>query len=66
MNAPCKDCKDRAPGCHSRCEKYIAFTEEVKRRREAERADAELFASNPNRQARVRHYQIQKLRGNHK
>ena len=20
---PCKDCPDRSPGCHSRCEKYI-------------------------------------------
>lgn len=23
--APCKDCKDRVLGCHSKCEKYIAF-----------------------------------------
>ena len=25
MLAPCKDCPDRVLGCHSVCEKYIAF-----------------------------------------
>lgn len=25
LNAPCKDCPDRVVGCHSTCEKYIAF-----------------------------------------
>ena len=28
MKAPCKDCPDRAAGCHSSCEKYRAFREE--------------------------------------
>lgn len=23
--APCKDCPDRAPGCHSTCERYAEF-----------------------------------------
>lgn len=23
--APCKDCKERELGCHSKCEKYLAF-----------------------------------------
>lgn len=27
MNAPCKDCPDRSPGCHSRCERYKAYRE---------------------------------------
>ena len=26
--APCKDCPDRHQGCHSECEKYIAFRKE--------------------------------------
>lgn len=30
MKAPCKDCPDRVLGCHSKCEKYIAFSEENK------------------------------------
>ena len=25
MKAPCKDCPDRYPGCHAKCEKYIAW-----------------------------------------
>lgn len=25
MNAPCKDCEDRKPRCHSDCEKYLKF-----------------------------------------
>lgn len=28
MNAPCKDCMERYVGCHSKCEKYIAYKEE--------------------------------------
>lgn len=27
MLPPCKDCPDRAPGCHGKCEKYKAFAE---------------------------------------
>lgn len=26
--APCKDCPDRQVGCHSTCEKYLAFRKE--------------------------------------
>ena len=28
IKAPCKDCPDRKQGCHSTCEKYIAFRKE--------------------------------------
>lgn len=28
MLAPCKDCKDREIGCHSKCERYKEFVEE--------------------------------------
>lgn len=31
LKPPCKDCKDRKVGCHSICEKYIAYDEERKR-----------------------------------
>lgn len=34
MNAPCKDCQDRAPHCHGQCPKYAAF----KAAKEAENA----------------------------
>lgn len=23
--APCKDCKNRNPGCHDKCEKYLVW-----------------------------------------
>lgn len=36
MVAPCKDCPDRRPHCHSSCEKYIAFQQQCKERREQE------------------------------
>ena len=25
LKAPCENCPDRHPGCHSECEKYIAY-----------------------------------------
>lgn len=27
MQAPCKNCEDRNVGCHSKCEKYLAYAE---------------------------------------
>ena len=35
--APCKDCPDRYPGCHSKCEKYQAFYRENEKRLEENR-----------------------------
>ena len=29
MTAPCHHCPDRAPGCHSVCEKYRAYRAEM-------------------------------------
>lgn len=26
---PCKDCEDRAPGCHGYCEKYKEYRQEL-------------------------------------
>ena len=28
IKAPCKDCVDREPSCHSSCEKYISWKKE--------------------------------------
>ena len=28
MIAPCKDCQERTVGCHSSCDKYLAFRAE--------------------------------------
>ena len=34
MCAPCKDCSERACGCHAKCEKYAAFRVEADKARE--------------------------------
>lgn len=28
MMPPCYECKDRAPGCHGKCQRYAAFAAE--------------------------------------
>lgn len=33
--SPCQFCEDREVGCHSKCEKYADFLEEVAKQREA-------------------------------
>lgn len=33
MSAPCKDCPERACGCHAKCEKYAAFRVEADKAR---------------------------------
>ena len=39
MTAPCKDCRERHHGCHSECEKYLAFSKENEERRKAKAAE---------------------------
>ena len=46
MNAPCKNCPDRRPHCHSCCDKYIEyvkFREDVRKRKHSEH-DADAIA----------------------
>lgn len=40
MRVPCKDCPDRHPLCHSDCERYKAYREDVDRRRTERQAEA--------------------------
>lgn len=48
MKVPCKDCPDRSPECHGKCERYqeyCAEREAIKaRKREADNADIYLFS----------------------
>ena len=37
MNFSCKDCENRFPGCHDRCEKYQREKAEHEQRKEQER-----------------------------
>lgn len=43
FKSPCKDCKDRAVGCHSSCERYItakaAYIEDKERAKQLKEAD---------------------------
>ena len=39
-SSPCKDCGDREVGCHSSCERYIAFTEARAEERKARQTEA--------------------------
>lgn len=42
MLAPCKDCQDRHPNCHSTCEKYAEFKAENERRKAAIAKDKDM------------------------
>lgn len=63
MKAPCKDCPNRHPNCHSECEDYIAYDKDNKRKC-AERAERSLSRDkSPNRIARERRYKLWEMRG---
>lgn len=61
MKAPCKDCTERANGCHSHCEEYIAYCKEREEIRENKQKAR--FDYSPNKKARVRKNELNKLRG---
>ena len=42
LNSPCKDCGDRYPACHSKCEKYLEFRTKLKEYQEEERRQIDL------------------------
>lgn len=35
--SPCMDCEDRIVGCHSTCEKYIAYRKDLSQKRNEEK-----------------------------
>ena len=42
VDFPCKDCKDRAVGCHSICQKYIAAKEKAEQEKKNPKAELAL------------------------
>lgn len=44
LSAPCKDCAERHPGCHSECERYKEYSREQAQGREKRRIDGEYAA----------------------
>ena len=39
MNVPCRDCTDRELGCHGKCERYMAYREELNAQTRERKAD---------------------------
>ena len=52
--SPCKDCPDRAPDCHGRCEKYQAYRTWRTARSEELRRENELIGVSIEASKRVR------------
>ena len=44
MTAPCKDCPDRHPLCHSECPKYLAYKAEREEMRRERRLTRDVMA----------------------
>ena len=40
---PCKDCKDREIGCHSKCKKYLDFKKDLKKTKAKEKYEKKIF-----------------------
>ena len=40
--APCKNCKDRYVGCHSKCDKYIKFKKDLRKAKYQEKIDKKI------------------------
>ena len=40
--APCKNCKDRYVGCHSKCDKYIKFKKDLRKTKYKEKIDKKI------------------------
>lgn len=43
INSPCKDCKDRYLGCHSKCKKYNNFKKELAKYHVKEQEERKLY-----------------------
>lgn len=57
MKAPCKDCQDRAVGCHGQCARYAEFEAErdkIRRKKADDALGGELVS--------VSYYRVQKLK----
>ena len=41
----CKDCNRRNPGCHSKCQDYISFREELKEYNESKKKESDILTA---------------------
>ena len=51
--APCKNCPDRKPRCHTVCEKYIAFKEQARAEQKAKHNESEIDSYETRRSKRL-------------
>lgn len=35
IKGPCQECKDRNPGCHDKCERYLSYRQEIEKEKQA-------------------------------
>ena len=65
--SPCKDCTDRQLHCHSTCDRYKVYKDEIEQRRAAKKAeDDEIsFATQVKREVQKRYYKHKKEKGRH-
>ena len=60
MSNTCKDCTNRAPGCHAGCERYAEFKRQREERnkliREAKAPNYDHVSWSPTRRKRVKGY----------
>lgn len=45
MNVPCKDCKDRYLGCHTKCSRYLKFKVAMAKADKERKAETESFVA---------------------
>jgi len=43
-NGPCRECHDRHPACHDKCESYISYKKEYDKKQKRIRADKYLHS----------------------
>ena len=53
LPAPCKDCTERHPGCHSECEKYAEYSRERAELSKSRRAGFDFAACHKDRIAKA-------------
>ena len=51
--SPCKDCKERQQHCHSKCEKYKAYKEQLELNRIQVKKDSEMYLFSKELKAKI-------------
>lgn len=63
VTAPCKGCTDRSVTCHSSCERYKQYKQELENAKTEERKEAELYDLTMALTSNLRKKKYDKIRG---